>query len=236
MWKRYGEGFAGLRAAQVRGETTGKNRMRLLFVILFSGLAALGQPFSIGVRAGVPITNLFDGMGTARYPYTSITNRYLIGPTAELRLPLGFAVEFDALYRHYSYESPGFRPAPGIQLVNGLEQVTGGAWEFPLLAKYHFPSKIVRPYLDTGIAWNKIAGLNALTCAINCGHTSSPPSLRRATVTGFVAGAGIDAHFWFVHVSPEIRYTRWGGQAFQSPNGGFGSTQSQVEVMLGITR
>lgn len=210
--------------------------MRLLLLLVLSAMAALGQPFSFGLRAGVPLTNFFDGTGTARFPYTSVTNRYLIGPTAELRLPLGFAVEFDALYRHYSYGSPGFRPAPGIQLLGGLEQATGGAWEFPLMAKYRFPTRAVKPYLDAGVTWNTVSGLNGRTCAINCGYTSMPPSLRNTTVNGFVAGAGIDIHLIFVHLLPELRYTRWSAQQFQSPNGGFGSSENQIELILGITR
>jgi len=167
------------------------------------------------------------------FPYTSITNRYLIGPTVELRLPFGFGVEFDALYRHFSFSSPGLTPNPSNQLP-GLEQVNSGAWEFPLMAKYRFPSKVVRPYVDAGIAWNKVSGLSTLYCFLNC-FSADPPSLRHSTVTGFVAGAGIDVHLLFLHVSPEIRYTHWGAQQFQSPAGGFGSSQNEAEVLLGIT-
>ena len=216
---------------------TSRNTMRLLLLLSFSSLAAWAQPFFFGVEVGTPVTDFFSGSGTAQFPYSSITNRYLIGPTAELRLPLGFAVEFEALYRHYSYYSPGFRvlEPPIIQLQDGLEQATGGAWEFPLLAKYHLPTKWVKPYLDGGVAWNRISGLSALVCSINCGTTTRAPSLENGAVTGAVAGAGIDIPLFFLHLSPEVRYTRWGARQFQSPNGGFGSRQDQVEILLGIT-
>jgi opacity protein-like surface antigen len=209
--------------------------MRLLLFIGLGAISALAQPFSFGVRAGVPVTEFFRGTGTATFPYTSTTNRYLIGPTAELRLPFGLGLEFDALYRHFSYASPGLTPNPSNQL-SGLEQVSGSAWEFPLMAKYRFPSKVVRPYVDAGIAWNKISGLDVLYCFINCFTAGEPPSLRDSSVTGFVAGAGLDIHLLFLHVSPEVRYTHWGAEQFRSPNGGFSSDQNEVEVLLGITR
>ena len=213
----------------------GKTSVRLVVLLSVSALAIRAQSFSFGIKAGVPLTGFFGGSGTAQYPYTSDTSRYLIGPTVELRLPFGLGVEFDALYRQYSYAGLGFTPAPGIHLQYSAENAGAGAWEFPLLAKYRFPSKVVRPFVDAGIAWNTLSGLSATVCAINCGDTSSPPSLRHSTVTGFVAGAGIDAHLLFLHFSPEIRYTRWGAAMFQAPTGGFSSRQNQAEFLLGIT-
>ena len=35
--------------------------------------------------------------------YQTHTNRYIIGPTVELRLPFGFSVEVDVRYRHLNY-------------------------------------------------------------------------------------------------------------------------------------
>lgn len=209
--------------------------VRSILLVSLAAISAAAQPFSFGMKAGAPVTDFFTGTGTTQNVYTSITNRYVIGPTAELRLPFGLGVEFDALYRHFSYESPGFSPAPGIQLKSGLEQASGGSWEFPLLLKYRLPVPVVRPYLDAGISWNKIAGLNGLVCAINCGYTSNLQSLRHDTVAGFAAGAGVDLHVLFLHVSPEIRYTRWDADQFQAPTGGFGSNRNQVELLLGIT-
>lgn len=51
-------------------------------------------------QGGVPLTDFF----TTEVPGSHTnTNRYIIGPTAELHLPLGFGVEVDALYRHMGY-------------------------------------------------------------------------------------------------------------------------------------
>ena len=35
-------------------------------------------------------------------------------------------------------------------------KTTGNDWEFPLLAKYRFHLKAVRPYVDAGIAWETL--------------------------------------------------------------------------------
>jgi opacity protein-like surface antigen len=65
--------------------------------------------------------------------------------------------------------------------------------------------------------------------------TSNPPELHKKTTTGFVVGAGLDVHVLVIHISPEVRYTRWGAQHFLSPNGGLQSNQNQAEFLVGIT-
>lgn len=116
-----------------------------------------------------------------------------------------------------------------------FEQVSGGDWEFPLLGKYRFPSKVLKPYVDAGITWDKLSGLNVLYCFIDC-FSANPPSLRDSAVRGFVAGAGVEIHVWLLRVSPEVRYTHWDAEQFRSPNGGFASSRNEAEVLLGIMR
>jgi len=74
--------------------------MRSLFLLLLIGGAALAQPFSAGIKAGLPLT---DFLNVAQGDSTTTTNRYLFGPEVEVRLPHGLSIEFDALYRHFSY-------------------------------------------------------------------------------------------------------------------------------------
>ena len=115
-------------------------------------------------------------------------------------------------------------------LVNS--STTSGAWEFPLLARYHFPTKIGRPYVAAGIAWDTLSGLTQtitqtviLTGVTSTSRTSNPLELVHKTVTGVVAGFGVDLHLRFLNISPEIRYTRWGSQQF------LGITQPVVTVI-----
>jgi hypothetical protein len=51
---------------------------------------------------------------------------------------------------------------------------------------------------------------------------------------GAVVGAGLDIHALFLHISPEVRYTRWTSQHFTFGNV-LNSNQNQAEFLLGIT-
>jgi len=210
--------------------------MRPLFLLLFGAAAAFSQPFSFGVKAGVPLTDFLSTVQSPNFGFNSNTKRYIVGPTVELRLPFGLGIELDALYRRLDYTS-----SANLVDVFISGNTTGNAWEFPLLAKYRFPSKGLRPYVDAGIAWDTLSGLTqTITQTVfptrtTTTTTSNPAELNKNTVTGFVTGAGLDVKVLLIHLSPEIRYTRWGAQHFLSSNGGLQSSQNQAEFLLGIT-
>jgi opacity protein-like surface antigen len=210
--------------------------MRPLYLLLFGAAAAFSQPFSFGVKAGVPMTDFLSTVQSPNFGFNSNTKRYIVGPTVELRLPFGLGIELDALYRRLDYTSTS-----NLIDVFTSGSTTGNAWEFPLLAKYRFPSKVVRPYVDAGVAWDTLSGLTqtitqtVLPSRTTTTTTSNPAELNQNTVRGFVAGAGVDLKVLLIHLSPEIRYTRWGAQHFLSSNGGLQSNQNQAEFLLGIT-
>ena len=210
--------------------------MRPLFLLLLGAAAAFSQPFSFGVKAGVPMTDFLSTVQSPNFGFNSNTKRYIVGPTVELRLPFGLGIELDALYRRLDYTSTSM----GVDVFT-TGSTTGNAWEFPLLAKYRFPSKVVRPYIDAGVAWDTLNGLTqSITTTVFPNHvttttTSNPAELNQNTTTGFVIGGGVDVHVLLIHLSPEIRYTRWGAQHFLSSNGGLSSNQNQAEFLLGIT-
>ena len=200
----------------------------LLLLLLISG-AALAQPFSAGLKAGLP---LMDFLTDVQNGSTTATSRYLFGPEVEVRLPLGLSVEFDAIYRHFSYT--GFS-GPG----NGVTSTgSSGNWEFPLVAKYRFRSKTVRPYVEAGVAWDAISGLkntaSETPCSVVCENTNYPPSVETKSTAGVVVGGGIDIHAFVIHVTPEIRFTRWAQQYF-SLDDDLHSGQNQVEFLAGVT-
>jgi len=211
--------------------------MRPLLVLFLGALSLAAQPFSFGVKGGVPLTDTLSVIENPENFHTS-TNRYIVGATAELHLPFGFGVEVDALYRHMSYTS-------SVDIADAFvnSRASSGDWEFPLLAKYRFPSKLARPYVDAGIAWDTLSGLSqtvTTTLLFPSGTpmtttTSNPAELNKNTTEGFVIGAGLDVHLLLIHISPEIRYTRWGAQHFLSSNGGLSSNQNQAEFLVGIT-
>ena len=217
--------------------------MRPLLLFLLAAVPACSQPFSAGVRVGVPLT---DFINTVQGVSSSVPNRFIGGVTAELRLPFGLGVEVDALYRRLHYQDTlqlrvgDFAP-PGSPLSGvTTDRTTANSWEFPVLLKYRFPTKIVRPYVDAGIAFDTLSGLtDTVTQTIaptptSTRTTSTPASLQNNTTKGFVIGAGVDIHAIVLHLLPEIRYTRWGAQHFNL-SGVLSSNQNQAEFLLGIT-
>ncbi len=190
--------------------------MTKLLLPLLLAASAFAQPFSAGLKVGLPLT---DFVNTVNGVTSTKTNRYLIGPTAELHLPWGFGVEVDALYRHFDYRNLAGSASNAVSSVNGV-----GDWEFPLLLKYRFPAKVVRPYVDGGVAFDRLSGLSSTV-------SGSP---EKGTTIGAVFGAGLDVHLLILHLLPEIRYTRWTSQHFNISNV-LSSNQNQAEVMVGIT-
>ena len=197
----------------------------LVTVFFICATAVAAQPFSAGVKVGLPLT---DFINTVSGQASTVTNRYLVGPTAELHLPFGFGIEVDALYRHFNYQNIIGSGASALVNVN-----TAGAWEFPLLLKYRFKGAVAKPYMDAGVAWDKISGLTSeIKNSVSSGTVANPSGQQNSTVTGFVMGAGLDVHF-LVHIMPELRYTRWTDQHFNISNV-INSNQNQAEFMVGI--
>lgn len=190
--------------------------MKLPLFLLCASTLAFSQPFTAGIKVGLPLT---DFLNTVNGTASTSTNRYIVGPMVELRLPAGLGIEFNALYRHFDYTDIVGSTANAVTSTG-----SSGAWEFPLVAKYKFPSRIVRPYLEAGVAWDTLMGLTT-----TAGITS-----QKSTVMGAVIGGGLDIHAIILHVSPELRYTRWTSQHFNVA-GVLHSNQDQVEFLVGIT-
>jgi outer membrane protein W len=152
---------------------------------------------------------------------------------AELRLPLGLGVEFDALYRHLHFTGSG-----NLVDVFTTSRTSAGDWEFPLLLKYRFHFPVVRPYVEAGVAWDTLTGLKQTiseSIPIPLSTTSSPAELKKKTTTGVVLGAGVDIHAIFLHISPEIRFTRWNSAQISDTLGLLHSNQNQAEFLVGLT-
>lgn len=211
--------------------------MKPLCLLFLSAAAAFSQPFSFGVKGGMPMTDFLNAARTQNFTASTTTNRYIVGATAELRLPFGLGVEADVLYRHFRYSSSGLSSITS-NLTN--MDTTAGAWEFPILAKYRFNGKIVRPFVDAGVAWDKLSGLtqtvkSVVASVTKSTTTSTPAELSKDVTRGYVMGGGVDVKVLLIHISPEVRFTRWGAKHFIDPNGLLNSKQNQAEFLLGIT-
>ncbi len=138
---------------------------------------------------------------------TANTNRFIIGPKAELRLPFHLGVEVDALYRHYSFSG------------NGVSE-----WDFPILLKYHFRGiPLIHPFADIGPIFNHVSNITAVT--------------PNQSAAGILVGAGLDFHALILHVEPEFRYTHWGSQNynFAAVGSGLAANQNQAQFLVGLT-
>jgi Outer membrane protein beta-barrel domain len=209
---------------------------------MFGSTAVFAQPVSFGVKAGVPLTDFIDTVSGDRTVVSTVTNRYIIGPTVGLNLPAGFGVEFDALYRHFNYNS-----SVGLVDVLSTTRTTGNSWEFPLLLKKRFGGEgPLRPFLDAGVNFNKISGISqsvrtlVRSTGVTTTSNSNPAELKNDFTAGFTIGGGVELHLLVLHISPEIRYTHWGTQQFNGifPLGGGGSltsNQNQAEFLVGFT-
>ncbi|MEO8597193.1 MAG: porin family protein [Candidatus Solibacter sp.] len=211
--------------------------MRSLCLLFLSAAAAFSQPISFGIKGGLPMSDFVNAASSGNFKASAVTNRYIIGPTVELRLPFGFGVEADVLYRHFNYRTGGVA-GTGSSLAT---DTTSGAWEFPLLAKYRFKGTVVRPFIDAGVSWDRISGLTQSVKSIvnnvaTVSTTSNPFELKDGVTRGFVMGAGLDLKVIVIHVTPEVRFTRWGAKHFIDTTGGLiNSNQNQAEFLVGFT-
>ena len=202
--------------------------MRPVLLFLLGSISVFAQPFSAGIKAGVPLNDFLSAAGNGTFNYTAPTQRYIVGGMAEVRLPLGLGVEFDALYRKLGYNGSGILGSDTIS-------ASGSNWEFPLLLKYRFHFPVVRPYLDAGVAWDTIAGLKETIVNVTLPVQPSPSDLQRNTTMGFVVGGGVDIHAVFLHISPEIRFTRWNSTQISDALGLLHSNLNQGEFLVGLT-
>ncbi len=139
----------------------------------------------------------------ARGLFSHKPKRFTVGPSLELRLPFGVGFEFDALYRKVAYTSGG-------------QEISASSWQFPLLFKYRMPMVMARPFFTVGPVFHSLGG-----------------ALSFGPERGFALGGGLDLKLIKVHVSPELRYTRFGGS--RSPLAGLDFNKNQVDFLVGFT-
>lgn len=240
-------------------------------IALVCGCPLFGQlgPLSIGAKGGIPISkasgigpdNGCISIGCSLFDYSSKTKYYTLGPTVELRLPLGFAAEADALYSRLSYDTFRFGSSSfifgGVQYFNDFSTFTSiklDRWTFPILLKWRYGTRRMRPFVNGGISLDHISGIDERITSIFHNSNSpfpeqiqhekfsspGPAALSSRNRKGGVLGGGIDFRaVGPIHLTPEIRYTRWASSQFDplspiSPNIR-GISLNEVTFLLGIT-
>lgn len=176
------------------------------FLFSSSLLAQIG--FGVGVKGGVPFTDVLQGAGTTS-PVTGVTRseEYLIGPTVEVRFPLGFAFEVDGIYRGADYQ---------VNTGAARANTTVNSWEVPYLLKFRFPIPLLKPFISAGGAYRTFTSI---------------PSNTTPTHNGLVAAGGLELRISRLRASAEVRYLHWDGS---SVNNFARLAQNQGEVLFGI--
>src|SRR5712692_1536934 len=172
--------------------------MRCLILSLIASSLAFGQrPVSVGIKGGVPLSDIvsdktFTSVDVVTHVFSDSKN-YVIGPTVELKLPAGFAIELDALYRPLNVTTD----TAVVPRSPARASIDVRSMEFPILAKYHFlHTPVVKPYAEAGPIFRYIG--------------SGAPYLSNK---GFALGAGVDFKLLLVRIAPELRYSRWGSDS-----------------------
>jgi hypothetical protein len=179
-----------------------------LALVLFSS-CAFSQSLSVGVLAGVPISDAFSSATSGNVSVADASQRLAIGPTLELRLPFGLGVSVDALYRRIGYDA---------NVGQGLSVSHGNSFQFPIMAKYRLPGIVMRPFVGGGVAFQTTTGFKSFDGR-----------------TGLVLGGGLDFKLTRFHITPELRYTRWGTDNLVEYFNVLRPTQNQADFLVGFT-
>jgi hypothetical protein len=210
--------------------------MRPFLLYLFTAGLASAQIVSVGLKAGVPVTEAVSGSFPSP---TSIldTGRWTVGPTVELRLWYGFSVEADALYRGYrkqfsfasiEYIPPGANTVPAV-FVSSRSNTK--VWDFPVLLKYRIGSRRFRPFVNGGYTFShRTSDVTNITSCLSSAPVCTPfiytlgPHSFSENSGGPTGGGGVEYRYGRVKFAPEVRYTH-----LSNP------TTNLVTVMVGVT-
>ncbi|MFL6446652.1 MAG: outer membrane beta-barrel protein [Bryobacteraceae bacterium] len=211
---------------------------------------ALGQnvehmPVTLGLKAGIPVTDMFSSSNTGNLftgstgptlpgsNYSSHTPRYIMGVSAEFHMPLHLRFEVDALYKR-----GGFNSSVPFGTGTAYSPTSFNWWEFPGLFKYNISMGHFRPFIDFGATLRHISTITQtsyLPGNFQGVITNNSNSIHNRNSFGGVAGIGITFKKGPFELTPEARYTRWANQAFASNNGGLRTNLDQGDVLLGIS-
>jgi len=189
------------------------NRCMRSFLLFLLVAPLWAQTVSVGVKVGVPFSDPTGPYGESR--------PYAIGPTIEVRLPAGFAIEGSALYRRIG-QTLAFNYRTSLDATAYfVNRQRGNAWEFPIIGKHYFGEHRVQPFVGLGLALRKVWGNDeGSTTTITSGSNliNEPFHISNSTSVnaGATAVAGVRVRAGRISLLPEFRYTRWD----QSLNGG----------------
>jgi hypothetical protein len=203
--------------------------MKKYILLLLVGTAApfaSAQLLSVGALGGVPVS---DTKGSDE------SKPYVVGGSAEVRLPAGFALEADALYRRLGNTTSFLFSSGTGGNVNYIFRERGNSWEFPLLGKYYFRrTSAWQPFAGTGFSFRTVerhdannSSILAGTSLATLGTLPANSNYRDSLNAGAIVAAGVRFHAGRLALLPQVRYTRWGGESNLS-------SKNEVNFLLGV--
>jgi hypothetical protein len=208
-------------AWNVRADSS-MNKILLLLATIAINQVASAQLLSIGVKGGVPFLDTNESGDESR--------PYIVGPSVEVRLPAGFAIEVDALYRRIG-DTLGFNASSigaGLNVIPStsfyINRQRGNDWQFPVLGKYYFRPRAAawQPFLSSGWALRTVGFHENISETFvdangNSHFNSFQYNFRSNLGVGAVFAAGVRFRVGRLYVTPELRYTYWGSTTQSEP-------------------
>lgn len=239
---------------QIRKRAIAQQSVALIVAILFGRQLAFAQLNSLrcGFTVGVQVTDPFTVRPEGEHPRSSLDSfmvhpqRFTIGPTCGLTLASRLSIELDAMYKRLYYIE-----ATGDPVVSANYSTQGRSWEIPLLVNGTLlhPNR-ARFFVGGGVSARHASAENHISGIARF----SPPQVLTGTIpsgdlihpwtAGPVIAVGGAFNFRFVTVQPQLRYIRWLGDDFRSPDVFFTmcpscaaiqSNRNQLEVLFGLT-
>lgn len=173
---------------------------------------------------------------------TSTSNQLGAGGAFEFALLERLSVALELLYRKAGYKSnlETSRGETDPVVTRRFERTRTDYWDFPVVVRFYDASRSERPsrtFLEAGLAVRRVTHIRTFSEVLLPDKTSliseAPAAPRNSTLPGIVLGGGFQlAGSSPVKVIPQIRYTRWLGNTFNSPP--TLSRRNQFELLLGI--
>jgi hypothetical protein len=206
-------------------------------------------PVTLGLKGGVPITDMFTTSNTGAFGilsgsgvstgtllpgsnFSSHNSRYILGGSAEFRVPFHhLRFEVDTLYKRGGFDSA--LPFGGSL---AYRPTTFNWWEFPGLFKLNTSLGHFRPFFDFGASLRHISSVTEVAYLpgnFQGVYSNNSIAMHNRNSFGGVAGFGITLKKGPFELTPEVRYTRWANQAFTSANG-LRTNLDQGDFLLGI--
>jgi hypothetical protein len=178
----------------------------LLVLIAITAAAGFAQTVSVGVTGGVPLLYGVPSTPDALVSATDESRPYVVGPSIQLALPHGFAVELDALYRRLGERESGVTAFPTN--VNSSDRWRGNAWEFPILGKYYFGKRERwQPFVGTGMAMRWLSRTHQGNETGLFGTSYVIHQSDEQFIAGETGAAGIRIRTGRIKWLPQFRYT-----------------------------